>query len=86
MNTSTWALQDAKSRFSELARLALNEGPQHVTLRGEPALVVLSELEYQKLKGNHKKPTWSELFRKSPFPPVELDLERSRDTGRTVKF
>ena len=86
MSKSTWALQDAKARFSELARLALSEGPQHVTLRGEPSLVVLSEEEYQKLRGKKKQRTWADLFRNSPFTPVELDLTRSRDTGRTLKF
>jgi antitoxin Phd len=86
MNASTWALQDAKARFSELARRAMNEGPQHVTLRGEPALVVMSEAQYQRLKGKRKKRTWADLFRNSPFTPVELDLTRSRDAGRTLEF
>lgn len=84
---SAWALQDAKARFSELARLALNEGPQHVTLHGKPALVVLSEAEYGKLQGKPaKKKTWGDLFRNSPFPPTKLNLTRSRDTGRTLEF
>ena len=30
----TWALQDAKARFSELARKAEEDGPQRVTVRG----------------------------------------------------
>lgn len=83
---TVWALQDAKARFSELTRLALTQGPQHVTLRGEPALVVLSEAEYAKLSGKPKRRTLAELFRNSPFPPTKLDLTRSRDTGRVVEF
>jgi prevent-host-death family protein len=36
------ALQDAKNRFSEFVQRARVEGPQVVTLRGAPAVVVLS--------------------------------------------
>jgi prevent-host-death family protein len=38
-----WQLQEAKARLSELVRRAVDEGPQHVSIRGEPAAVVLSE-------------------------------------------
>ena len=38
-----WQLQDAKARFSELVRAARERGPQTVTVRGESAVVVLSE-------------------------------------------
>ena len=44
-----WLLQDAKARFSEVIRRAVDEGPQHVSVRGEPAAVVLSEQEYRQL-------------------------------------
>ena len=84
--SSTWALQDAKAKFSEVTQKALLEGPQHVTLRGEPAVVILSEREYERLTGRKKRPTFAEFFQNSPFRGVELDLERSRDTGRTVEF
>ena len=38
----TWALQDAKNRFSELVEQALHDGPQMVTRRGKETVVVLS--------------------------------------------
>jgi prevent-host-death family protein len=44
-----WQLQEAKARLSELVRRAVDEGPQHVSVRGEPAAVVLSEQDYRKL-------------------------------------
>ena len=44
-----WPLQDAKARFSELVRRAVEEGPQHVSVRGDPAVVVLSEQDYRQL-------------------------------------
>jgi prevent-host-death family protein len=36
----TWSLQDAKARLSEVIRLAQSEGPQTVTVHGQPAVVV----------------------------------------------
>ena len=44
-----WQLQEAKARLSEVVRRAIDEGPQHVSVRGEPAAVVLSEREYRQL-------------------------------------
>lgn len=41
--TGRWALQRAKSRFSELVRKAQTDGPQHVTVHGRDR-VVLSQL------------------------------------------
>lgn len=37
-----WPVQDAKARFSELVTEAERHGPQLVTRRGEPAVVVVS--------------------------------------------
>ncbi len=44
-----WQLQEAKQKFSELVKRALNEGRQVVTRHGEDVVVVLSVAEYQKL-------------------------------------
>lgn len=44
-----WKLQDAKARFSEVVRAARAEGPQTVTLHGQPAVVVLSAEDYARL-------------------------------------
>jgi len=38
----TSQLHDAKQRFSELVRRAIEEGPQTVTRRGKDAVVVIS--------------------------------------------
>jgi prevent-host-death family protein len=44
-----WALQDAKAKFSEVVKRAQTEGPQEVTVRGEPAAVVLSLAEFKRM-------------------------------------
>lgn len=80
----TWALQDAKARFSELARKAEEDGPQRVTVRGKPSLVVMSEADYAALVQRKKRKPLAELLKRSPVAGIELGLERSRDTGRKV--
>lgn len=47
---STWQLQEAKSRFSELVEQTLTNGPQTVTRRGVEAVVVISLAEFKRLK------------------------------------
>ena len=44
-----WSLEAAKSRFSTLVADALAGRPQHVTRRGKPAVVILSEADYAAL-------------------------------------
>ena len=46
----TWKLQDAKARFSEVVRKAQTEGPQHVTVHGKDAAVIISAKDYAKTK------------------------------------
>ena len=45
-----WAVQDAKSRFSELLDTALAEGPQIVTKRGVETAVILPIEQWRKLE------------------------------------
>ena len=44
-----WQLQEAKARLSEVVRRAVDDGPQHISVRGEPAAVVVSEKDYRQL-------------------------------------
>ena len=50
MAALTWRLQDAKAQFSALVDNALRGMPQHVTRRGKPAVVVLSEQDFEALQ------------------------------------
>jgi antitoxin Phd len=80
----TWQLHQAKNRFSEVVDRAVQEGPQVITRRGTEAAVVLSVEDYRRLR----KPETSllEFLQTSPLVGAELDLERSRDTGREVEL
>ena len=78
-----WQLQEAKNRLSQVVNSAKFDGPQTITLRGEPAAVVISIEEYKRMMGKPKT-TLSSFFAQSPLHDVELDLGRSTDLSREV--
>ena len=77
-----WQLQEAKARLSELIQKALNEGPQDISLRGRPAAVVMSHIEYERL--TRPKPHFTTFLRESPLHDVELELERDTSLTREI--
>jgi antitoxin Phd len=77
-----WQIQEAKNRLSELVRKARSEGPQVITLHGRDAVVVLAASEFKRMVP--QRGSLAEFLRKSPLSGVDLDLRRSRDTGRDV--
>jgi antitoxin Phd len=84
---SSWQLQDAKARFSELFRRAKSEGPQYVTRQGKDAVVVLAAEEFDRLTIRSRQPRdLVRFFAESPLVGVEVNLERPRDVGRKVKL
>ena len=85
-----WALQDAKAKFSEVVRRAQSEGPQRITLRGEPAVVVISEIELEAIKakaGSEPKMSFDEFLLSGPAWPddfVDEIINRPKDYGRDI--
>jgi prevent-host-death family protein len=86
-NDANWQLQEAKSRFSEVVKKAREEGPQHVSVRGEPAVVIISEQEFAKLT-SPRRSFVDFLLEGEPWPDDLVDAinDRSRDTGRDIAF
>lgn len=74
--SSLWLLQDAKARFSELVRLAQTEGPQHVTVHGQEAVVIISASEFRRLKGELSGDSLVEAMQRSPHQEVSLSSDR----------
>lgn len=72
-----WRLQDAKARFSELVRLAHSEGPQHVTLHGRDAVVVIDADEFLRLKGERTGQLLIDALQASPHRDIEIEPCRS---------
>jgi antitoxin Phd len=77
-----WQLQEAKAKFSELVQTAIEAGPQTVTRRGKPAVVVVAADEFERMR--ERTPTLKESLLECPLEGV--DLERPRDYGRDVEF
>jgi antitoxin Phd len=71
----TWKLEDAKARFSEVVRLAREQAPQRITVRGEDAVVIMSAQEFAKLLPLLEQPSLHTLLSQSPLS--RLDFEQS---------
>jgi prevent-host-death family protein len=85
--SATWQLQDAKARFSEVVKRAREQGPQHVSVRGAPAVVVLSEEAYDALTA--QRPSLVDHILDGPAWPddlVERINDRARDSGRDIEL
>ena len=82
MDTGTWQLQDAKSKFSHLVKQAQQKGPQIVTKHGKKAVVIISFEAYEQMI----KPQTDlvAFLRNSPLTELELDLSRDRELPRDV--
>ena len=80
----TWALQDAKNRFSEVVNCAVSDGPQTITRRGRETAIVVAVDDFRSLFGG--KGDLVEFLRRSPLAGVELDLSRDEDYGREVEL
>jgi prevent-host-death family protein len=81
---SRWRLQDAKARFSELVRLAHSKGPQHVTLHGRDAVVVVDADEFRRLQGERSGQLLVDALQASPFRGLDLEPRRSAMPVRDV--
>ena len=83
---SRWRLQDAKARFSELVRLAHSDGPQHVTLHGRDAVVVIDADEFRRLSGSRTGQLLIDALQASPHREIEIEPRRSAMPVRSVKL
>ena len=81
-----WRLQDAKARFSELVRLAHSDGPQHVTLHGRDAVVVIDSDEFRRLKGGRSGQLLIDALQASPHRNIDVEPRRSAMPVRAVKL
>jgi prevent-host-death family protein len=81
---TTWKLQDAKSQFSKVVEEALKDGPQYVTRRGIPTVVIVSVHDYETLTSN--KPSFKEFLLNCPKMDEHVDFERHRDYPRSIEL
>jgi antitoxin Phd len=79
-----WQLQEAKAKFSEVVKLANREGPQEITMRGQPTAILISLEDFKRIK--EKKPSLVSLMRSSPLAGINLDLQRDQSPARDIKL
>jgi prevent-host-death family protein len=77
-------LQDAKARFSEVVRLAKQEGPQHVTVHGREEVVVIGAEDFRRLAGERTGQALVEAMQQSPHRSANIMPPRSRMRVRDV--
>lgn len=72
--SNRWRLQDVKARLSEVLREARTNGPQHVTVRGRDAVVIVDAAEFARLRRPVNGRDIVDALRAAP----SLDLEFER--------
>lgn len=77
-----WQIQEAKQRFSEFVRKALDEGPQVVTRHGQEVAVLVSAKTYRELTGGRS----FKAFLLTAPPLHDLEMERSPEPSRDVEL
>jgi prevent-host-death family protein len=85
-NPQAWRLQDAKARFSELVRRVRSVGPQHVTVHGREAVVVVSAEEFRRLTGAATGQRLVDALQASPHREVDIEPERLEMPVRAVEL
>jgi antitoxin Phd len=85
---STWQVQEAKTRLSEVIERAQSEGPQTITKHGKPRAVVVSAAYYEALRNGKAKPRRDFVdFLMNAGPKFdEFEIERNKDTSRDVEL
>ncbi len=79
---SEWQLQQAKGNFSQLIKRAAGGDAQVVTVHGKPTAVVVSAEEYARLTRRRGK--LSSALLRPDLAAEDLDISRSRDSGRDI--
>lgn len=79
---NVWQLQEAKAHLSKVIKEATKHGPQEITLRGEPVVVILSIKDYEKL--SNPKPSFVEFMRQSPLTTVKIHIKRDPSLAREI--
>ena len=81
---SEWQLQEAKGNFSQLIKRAAGGDAQVVTVHGKPTAVVISAEEYARLTRRRGK--LSSALLRPDLAAEDLDISRSRDSGRDIEL
>lgn len=78
-----WPLQNAKAQLSKLIKQAAIK-PQHISVHGEPKVVVLSQKDYERL--TKAKSSFVKFLRHSPLMGVSLKIVRDQSKTRDIEL
>jgi antitoxin Phd len=81
-----WKLEDAKARFSEVVRLAREQVPQMITVRGEEAVVIISTQEFTKLLPFLQQPSLHGLLSQSPLSRLDFESPAIQSPVRDIEL
>lgn len=79
-----WTVASAKAHLSELIERALSEGPQTITRRGRPEVVVVARQEWE--RRNRRAGSLADFFARSPLAGSGVVIERVRDAPRDLEL
>ncbi len=81
-----WKLEDAKARLSEVIRLAREQNPQRITVRGKDAVVIISAEEFAKLLPLLEQPNLHALLSQSPLSRLNFESPKTESPIRDVEL
>jgi prevent-host-death family protein len=83
-----WRFDEAQAEFELVVRRALSEGPQTVSVRGKPSVVVMDAAQYRAYELHQRYPTLYDLMQSCPVGPDEFKIEpiRIKTRVRPVKL
>ena len=79
---ATWAVAEAKARFSALMERALTDGPQTITRNGKPTAVIVSAEEWR--RKTSRAGNLADFFAASPLHGSGLKLARVKRGFRPI--
>lgn len=84
MTIHSWQSQEAKARFAEVIRKAIEEGDQIIKNRGEDVAVIISKERYDSL--TTPKNSLLSFFYAAPYSEVDLNITRSGELPREIEL
>ena len=81
---ATWAVAEAKARFSEMIERALTDGPQTITRKGKQTVVVVSADEWQ--RKTQRAGNLAEFLAASPLRGSGLKVKRTKSGPRAIEL
>lgn len=84
---ASWALAEAKAKFSEVVDRAVNQEPQEITRNGKPVAFMVSREEWLRQQQQPRtERSMLDFFRDSPLRGSGIDLRRHFSKSRKVYF